>query len=97
MGATGAQYNVPNILAAHTARSSQRMLGDRRVGDHSSVTGLLDGMEKLGWVRPYDHPTDRPRLSGDADRSRTGSMEKGEPVYLAAIATIAGALSLGQT
>jgi len=59
LGLTGAQYNVLNILAASPDGISQRELGDRLVVDRSNVTGLLDRLEKSGWVRRTDDPEDR--------------------------------------
>ena len=59
LGLTGAQYNVLNILAASPDGISQRELGDRLVVDRSNVTGLLDRLEKSGWVRRTDDPADR--------------------------------------
>jgi MarR family 2-MHQ and catechol resistance regulon transcriptional repressor len=58
-GLTAAQYNVLNILAATPDGISQRELGDRLVVDRSNVTGLLDRLEKIGWVRRTDDPADR--------------------------------------
>jgi DNA-binding MarR family transcriptional regulator len=58
-GLTAAQYNVLNILAASPEGISQRELGDRLVVDRSNVTGLLDRLEKSGWVRRTDDPVDR--------------------------------------
>src|SRR6267154_357244 len=59
LGATGAQYNVLNILVSHPEGLSQRELGDLLVVDRSNVTGLLDRLEKSGLVRRDDHPGDR--------------------------------------
>ena len=58
-GLTAAQFNVLNILAERPAGLSQRELGDLLVVDRSNVTGLLDRLEKAGWVRRTDHPADR--------------------------------------
>jgi DNA-binding MarR family transcriptional regulator len=58
-GLTAAQYNVLNVLAASPDGISQRELGDRLVVDRSNVTGLLDRLEKSGWVRRTDDPVDR--------------------------------------
>lgn len=58
-GLTAAQFNVLNILAAAPEGMSQRQLGDLLVVDRSNVTGLLDRLEKAGWVRRHDHPEDR--------------------------------------
>jgi DNA-binding MarR family transcriptional regulator len=59
LGLTGAQFNVLNILSDQPQGMSQRALGDELVVDRSNVTGLLDRMEKAGWVRRQDHPGDR--------------------------------------
>lgn len=58
-GLTAAQYNVLNVLAPHPGGMSQRQLSDVLVVDRSNVTGLLDRMEKAGWVRRSDAPQDR--------------------------------------
>lgn len=58
-GLTAAQFNVLNVLARTEAGLSQRELGDRLVVDRSNVTGLLDRLEKAGWVRRTDDPKDR--------------------------------------
>ena len=58
-GLTGAQYNVLNVLAARDGAMSQRELSDVLVVDRSNVTGLLDRMEKAGWVKRTDDPADR--------------------------------------
>lgn len=59
-GLTAAQYNVLSLLAPGPAEGmSQRELGDLLVVDRSNVTGLVDRMEKAGWVRRADDPHDR--------------------------------------
>jgi DNA-binding MarR family transcriptional regulator len=58
-GITAAQYNVLSVLAAAGEGMSQRELGDVLVVDRSNVTGLIDRMEKAGWVRRTDDPADR--------------------------------------
>ena len=58
-GLSEAQFNVLNIVADRPAGISQRELSDLLVVDRSNITGLLDRMEKLGWVRRTDHPSDR--------------------------------------
>jgi DNA-binding MarR family transcriptional regulator len=57
-GLTAAQYNVLNLLASSDGGMSQREIGDVLVVDRSNVTGLVDRMEKAGWVRRATHPTD---------------------------------------
>lgn len=58
-GLTDAQFNVLNVLATEPGAVSQRQLSDVLVVDRSNITGLLDRMEKLGWVKRSDHPSDR--------------------------------------
>ena len=58
-GLTAAQYNVLNVLASRADGMSQRELSDLLVVDRSNVTGLLDRMEKAGWVQRADDPADR--------------------------------------
>ncbi len=58
-GLTGAQYNVLNVLAGRADAMSQRELGEVLVVDRSNVTGLIDRMEKAGWVKREDDPEDR--------------------------------------
>lgn len=58
-GLSAAQFNVLNILAESSAGLSQRELSEHLVVDRSNVTGLLDRMERAGWVKRTDHPTDR--------------------------------------
>jgi DNA-binding MarR family transcriptional regulator len=58
-GITAAQYNVLSVLGSAEGGLSQRELGDVLVVDRSNVTGLVDRMEKAGWVRRADDPEDR--------------------------------------
>lgn len=58
-GLTGAQYNVLNVLESVPQGMSQRELSQVLVVDRSNVTGLLDRMEKAGWVKRADDPEDR--------------------------------------
>jgi len=58
-GLSDAQFNVLNVLGPEPAGLSQRALSEVLVVDRSNITGLLDRMERSGWVRRADHPTDR--------------------------------------
>jgi DNA-binding MarR family transcriptional regulator len=58
-GITAAQYNLLNVVAGADHGLSQREISDRLVVDRSNVTGLIDRMEKGGWVKRTDHPEDR--------------------------------------
>ena len=85
-GLTGAQYNVLNILAHEAAGISQRELGDRLVVDRSNVTGLLDRLEKNGWVRRDDHPDDRRVYRVSLTPAGRALWQKIAPLYLDVVA-----------
>jgi DNA-binding MarR family transcriptional regulator len=99
LGLTVAQYNVLTILAlaADGTGLSQRELSDELVVDRSNVTGLLDRMEKAGWVRRADDAADRRiyrvRLTPEGRRL----WEKADPLYAAAVARVTATLTARQT
>jgi DNA-binding MarR family transcriptional regulator len=95
-GATGAQYNVLNILAAHPDGLSQRELGDLLVVDRSNVTGLLDRLEKLGLVRRQDHPDDRRVYRVSLTAAGSARWKTIHPLYLRAVADITRGLTVRQ-
>ncbi|MEO5957668.1 MAG: MarR family transcriptional regulator [Opitutaceae bacterium] len=84
LGLTGAQFNVLNILANHTPEGgmSQRELGDRLVVDRSNVSGLLDRLEKTGWVKREDHPEDRRVYRVNLTATGRRLWEKVQPLYV---------------
>jgi len=81
-GLTGAQYNVLNILSDSVEGMSQRQLGDLLVVDRSNVTGLLDRLEKAGWVRREDHPQDRRVYRVSLTPAGRALWEEVHPLYL---------------
>ena len=82
-GLTGAQYNVLNILSDCVEGLSQRELGDLLVVDRSNVTGLLDRLEKAGWVRRDDDPHDRRVYRVSLTAAGRELWGKVHPLYLA--------------
>lgn len=92
-GLTAAQFNVLRILAAQPEGISQRALGDLLVVDRSSVTGLLDRMEKAGWVRRNDHPQDRRVYQVSLTPAGRRIWEETEPRYVAAARQVTASLS----
>ena len=58
-GLSDAQFNVLNVLGPEPGGLSQRALSELLVVDRSNITGLLDRMEQIGWVKRADHPSDR--------------------------------------
>ncbi|HWA28809.1 MAG TPA: MarR family transcriptional regulator [Lacunisphaera sp.] len=84
-GITDAQFNVLNVLGPQPQGMSQRELSDALVVDRSNITGLLDRMEKLGWVRRADHPTDRRVYLVTLTEEGRNLWQKVLPEYAAAV------------
>jgi DNA-binding MarR family transcriptional regulator len=93
LGVTEAQFNVLNVLASAPTGLSQRELGDVLVVDRSSVTGLLDRMEKAGWVRREDHPQDRRIHRVMLTAKGRQLWTKVWPLYLAAVEKVVAGLA----
>jgi DNA-binding MarR family transcriptional regulator len=92
-GLTEAQFNVLNILGDATGGMSQRELSDLLVVDRSNTTGLLDRMEKNGWVKRQDHPEDRRVYLVTLTAEGRKLWQKVLPDYLKAVARVTGELS----
>jgi DNA-binding MarR family transcriptional regulator len=93
LGVTEAQFNVLNVLANAPTGLSQRELGDVLVVDRSNVTGLLDRMEKAGWVRREDHPQDR-RIHRVMLTTKGRQLWAGVwPLYMAAVEKVVSGLA----
>jgi DNA-binding MarR family transcriptional regulator len=93
-GLTGAQFNVLNVLARHAADGmSQREIGDVLVVDRSNVTGLLDRLEKTGWVRRKDDPSDRRVYRVSLTPAGRRVWEKVHPLYLDVLAQVTRGLA----
>jgi DNA-binding MarR family transcriptional regulator len=58
---TDSQFNVLMLLRYQTKDGvmNQTRLGDMLLVNRSNVTGLVDRLEKCGWVRRVDDPADR--------------------------------------
>jgi DNA-binding MarR family transcriptional regulator len=93
LGVTEAQFNVLNVLANAPSGLSQRELGDVLVVDRSNVTGLLDRMEKAGWVRREDHPKDRRIHRVMLTTKGRELWAKVWPLYVAAVEKVVGGLA----
>lgn len=92
-GLTGAQYNVLNILSDTQQGLSQRELGDLLVVDRSNVTGLLDRLEKAGWVQRKDHPQDRRVYRVSLTGAGRELWEQVHPLYLSVVNQLTEGLS----
>jgi DNA-binding MarR family transcriptional regulator len=96
LGLTAAQYNVLNVLAGRTDGLSQRELSEHLVVDRSNVTGLLDRLEKTGWVRRTDHPADRRIYQVVLTPAGRRQWARVAPRYAAAAAEVTRGLSARQ-
>jgi len=94
LGLSGAQYNVLSILSVHPDGLSQRALGDRLLVDRSNVTGLLDRMERAGWVRRADHPRDRRVYLILLTPAGRALWAKAQPLYLEVVAQMTRGLTV---
>jgi DNA-binding MarR family transcriptional regulator len=95
-GLTAAQFNVLNLIARNESGMSQRELGDKLVVDRSNVTGLLDRMEKAGWVRRGDDPDDRRIYRVSLTPLGRRQWEKANARYVAAVEKVTQSLSADQ-
>ena len=95
-GITAAQYNVLSALAEEWEGLSQRELGDVLVVDRSNVTGLVDRMEKAGWVRRADDPADRRVYRVKLTPAGRTLWEKISPAYEAVVMQVVAGISVAQ-
>ena len=59
-GLTDVQFNIMMILKDHGPNGlSQQVLSEHLIVTKSNVVGLIDRLEKAGYVRREAHPTDR--------------------------------------
>jgi DNA-binding MarR family transcriptional regulator len=96
-GITGAQYNVLNVLAGRPGGLSQRELGEVLVVDRSNITGLLDRLEKAGWVRRADDPADRRVYRVSLTAAGRKVWARIQPEYLQVVAQVTHGLPPAKT
>lgn len=94
LGITDAQFNVLNILGLQPEGMSQRQLSELLVVDRSNVTGLLDRLEKAGWVKRQDHPEDRRVYQVNLTRAGRRMWERILPRYMEAVKEVTAEFSL---
>jgi DNA-binding MarR family transcriptional regulator len=95
-GLTAAQFNVMNLLSDTESGLSQRELSDVLVVDKSNVTGLIDRMEKAGWVRRSEDAHDRRVYRVTLTPPGRKLWSKVNPLYLRAVADVTKELSAPQ-
>jgi DNA-binding MarR family transcriptional regulator len=92
-GLSEAQFNLLNVLGASPGGCSQRELSEALVVDRSNVTGMLDRMERRGWVRRGAHAGDRRIRVVTLTPAGRRLWEQVLPEYLAAVREVTGGLS----
>ncbi len=92
-GLTAAQYNVLNVVAAAAGGIKQRELSEVLVVDRSNVTGLIDRMERAGWVKRTDDPKDRRVHRIVLTPAGRKLWEKVQPKYLAVAKQVVAGLT----
>ncbi|HNT33533.1 MAG TPA: MarR family transcriptional regulator [bacterium] len=89
-GMTGAQLNVLILLGyqAHQGCMTQSDLADKLLVNRSNVTGLVDRMQRAGWVERIPDPQDRRVNLLRLTTKGRGILEKVEPVYFERIHSV---------
>lgn len=91
-GLTAVQFNVLNVLAGQSRGLSQRELSDTLVVDRSNVTGLVDRLVKLGWVRRAADPADRRIHRIELTAAGRRIWQKVQPRFAEVVAQVAGGI-----
>ena len=95
-GLSGAQYNVLNVVALNADGLSQRELSEHLVVDRSNITGLVDRMEKAGWLRRRDDAQDRRVYRVVLTPAGRRLWEKVTPEYLSAVQQVTAGIPVAK-
>jgi len=96
-GLTDVQFNILMILKEHgSAGLSQQELSEHLIVTKSNVVGLIDRLERSGYVKRMSHPSDR-RFNQIVLTPRGGKLElRIEESYFAEVDRMMNALSTPQ-
>jgi DNA-binding MarR family transcriptional regulator len=96
-GLTDVQFNILMILKEHgSAGLSQQELSEHLIVTKSNVVGLIDRLERSGYVKRMSHPSDR-RFNQIVLTPKGGKLElKIEESYFAEVDKMMNALSTPQ-
>lgn len=97
-GITEAQFNVLMILAyqSEDGEMSQTRLGRTLLVNRSNVTGLVDRMEKTGWVRRVPAADDRRMNQVVITTEGSGLLERAHRAYYERVEAIMRGLSTSE-
>lgn len=94
LGITEAQFNVLMLLVYQSdGYLTQTKLGGMLLVNRSNVTGLIDRMERAGWVRRTGAPGDRRAKIIEITESGRNLLENAHRAYYARAEEIMGGLS----
>ena len=98
IGITEAQFNVLMLLAFQSdeGRMNQTELGNMLLVNRSNVTGLIDRMEKAGFVRRIPDPDDRRVNLVELTAGGRVVLERARKIYYNRIDEIMGTLPAGE-
>jgi len=96
-GLTDVQFNILMILKEHgTAGLSQQELSEHLIVTKSNVVGLIDRLERSGYVKRMSHPSDR-RFNQIVLTTKGGKLElKIEESYFAEVDKMMNTLTTSQ-
>jgi len=96
-GLTDVQFNILMILKEHgSAGLSQQELSEHLIVTKSNVVGLIDRLERSGYVKRMSHPSDR-RFNQIVLTPKGGKLElKIEESYFAEVDKMMNALTTSQ-
>lgn len=92
---TESQFNVLMILKYQSGGEpmTQTRLGNMLLVNRSNVTGLIDRMEKAGWVERMNDAADRRINRVRLTKAGVHRLAEAEPVYFARLKDVIGVLN----
>ncbi len=95
LGLTDAQFNVLMLLKyqSNGSEMNQTTLGNMLLVNRSNVTGLVDRLEQLGWVRRTPEPSDRRVKLVSLTESGREILERAESEYNTRVHEVMSALT----
>ncbi|MFH1283335.1 MAG: MarR family transcriptional regulator [bacterium] len=91
---TATQYNVLVILKENKKKISQQELGSQLVVTRSDITGIVDRLEKYGYVKRVPHNSDRRIKLLEITNKGNDLINLVEPQYFEKVNKIIKALSI---
>jgi DNA-binding MarR family transcriptional regulator len=90
---TSAQYNVLVVLNSSEDKLSQEALGEQLVVSRSNITGIIDRLERLGYVKRELHSKDRRVKLLSITQKGKNLIKKVEDIYFDRLEEIVSSLT----